>query len=69
MSDDIHKTHFQVPELPWKEKEKQAILLFQQTLKIFYGLNSRSWSDIYKIFINLFHDNKDLIDWIMKYNE
>jgi len=32
MGDDIHKTHFQVPEMPWKKSEKEALLILQRII-------------------------------------
>ena len=64
----IHPTHFQVPELPWKEKEKQAILLFQEILYL-WGNNKIKTREYINVVAELLQNNKDLVDWIMKYNE
>lgn len=61
MGDSIHKTHFQVPEMPWREKEKQAILLLQKVIR----LNRTFLCD--QDLNHLFSENPDLVDWVMKY--
>ena len=68
MSDDIHKTHFTVPELPWREKEKMAILLYQATLKLFLNDGLVGFdSAIVQLVRDIIKTNPELIDWVMKY--
>ncbi len=66
MGNDIHKTHFTVPEMPWREKEKQAIYFTKMLLDLINRaeiIESINWYPV----IYFIEENKDLIDWIMKY--
>ncbi len=65
MGDDIHKTHFTVPEMPYKKKEREAILLLQKILCLFNG--EFSWRLIQNNLIDLIHENHKVVDWVMKY--
>lgn len=66
MGDKIHPTHFQVPEMPWREKEKQAILLLQKILGAWMD-DSISREHFIHIIMRLEQKNSDLVDWVMKY--
>ena len=68
MGDKTHPTHFQVTrDMPWKDKERQAILLFCQTLDIFYDMSLSSAKEMEKRLIELFHNNPDVIDFVRNY--
>lgn len=65
MGDKIHPTHFQVPEMPWKEKEKQAILLLQSIIDDY---NKEPVDETFLADLALvLYENTDLVDWVMKY--
>jgi len=65
MSDDIHKTHFTVPEMPYKRKEQEAMILFGKVLTIISEINAGI--EISVRLTKLLRDNKNLVDWVMKY--
>lgn len=63
-NDGIHQDFFPVPDLPYKKKEQEAILLLQTIINVHISSNASSdWWSIE----NLLDDNKKLVDWIMKY--
>lgn len=65
MGDKIHPTHFQVPEMPWREKERQAILMLKELLII---IEPDSWEEDTTFAVRFYlKDKQELIDWIMKY--
>lgn len=70
MSDNIHKTHFPVTkEMPWREKEKQAVLLLQKIIEV---LNDPTLNHIDTVVecLDILHgseESKTLVDWVMKY--
>lgn len=66
MGDKIHPTHFQITkDMPWREKEKQSILLFHEALNIFYG--PLNWEMNYEQIINLLHNNPKIVDFVRDY--
>lgn len=66
MKDDgVHENFFTVPELPYKKMEREAILL----LKSFICARDDALflKDFDEKITELFTENKDLVDWVMKY--
>lgn len=73
MEKKIHQTHFTVPELPHKKKEREAILAFKRIVEKYKILIDNT--DEYYSMDELGGDvicimdtcSDDLIDWVMKY--
>lgn len=64
MGDKIHPTHFQVPEMPYKRKEQEAVVLLQ---RLILRLNHDPLRNVLNNCIDLLDENKDLVEWVMKY--
>ena len=65
--DGVHQDFFTVPELPYKMKERAAILLFKTLIIEIKDDRIDNDDFINEIEFILFENNKDLVDWIMKY--
>lgn len=62
MGDKIHPTHFQVPEMPYKKREKEAVAVLKKIILIFDNDVSYKLTKIAKIL----DDNIELVEWIKK---
>ena len=65
-TDGIHENFFSMPELPYKRKEREAILLMKQLLKIWNDISLSNEEVIDKICTSI-RENRNIVDWILKY--
>lgn len=68
MGDKIHPTHFQVTkDMPWREKEKQALKLLQQIF-IVWNDDNVTIDEFLDEMLEIDDHNQELIQWIRNYD-